>query len=90
MLNCGESPGTRIAGARLLRQLRSLSHPSASQELAEWYPRTPAIAYVLGRLLLDTVCVEDATVNLEHVEGSLGESSRTTRAIIGTDRNFIL
>ena len=80
MLNCGESPGARIADAKLLHQLWSLGHPSASQELAGWYPRTPAIAYVLGRSLLDAGRVEDAAVNLERVEGFLGGSSRTSLA----------
>jgi len=72
MLSCGESPGARLADAKLIHHLWSLGYPSASQELAEWYPRTPAIAYVLGRSLLDAGRVEDAAMNLERVEGFLG------------------
>jgi hypothetical protein len=82
MLNCGESPGARIADAKLINQLWSLGYPSASQELAQWYPRTPAIAYVLGRSLLDAGRVEDAAVNLERVEGFLGGLSRAALTLV--------
>ena len=90
MLNCGESPGARLADAKLIHQLWSLGYPSASRELAEWYPRTPAIAYVLGRSLLDAGRVEDAAVNLERVEGFLGELSSRAALILVIYKETIL
>lgn len=73
MLNCGESPTARLADAKLMHQMWVLGHPEMVQEMAEWFPRTPAVAYVLGRSLLDMGRVEDAAVILERVEAFIGK-----------------
>ncbi|KAF8314772.1 hypothetical protein DL93DRAFT_2167187 [Clavulina sp. PMI_390] len=91
-LNCGEAPGARLADSKLLQQLWVLRHPHVVQEMAEWFPRTPAIAYVLGRSLLDLGRVEDAATSLERVEAYIerditaqGEETIALAAVLPPD-----
>jgi nuclear pore complex protein Nup160 len=65
-----EAPG--VAEARLLHSLWIAGQFEAVQDLAQWFNRTPAIAYVLGRALLDSGRAENAVKHLESVESILG------------------
>ena len=57
----------------LCDRLRLLGYHHASQEVLVWLPRTPGVAYVLGRLWLSMGRPDDASGLLEKLAGSFGE-----------------
>ncbi|KZT55332.1 hypothetical protein CALCODRAFT_484882 [Calocera cornea HHB12733] len=59
---------TALAGdVKLLNELRLQGHHSLVAEVAGWYPRSPAISFVLGRAMLDLKQGEEAANVLEGI-----------------------
>lgn len=53
-------------------RLRLLGHHGVAREMVAWFPRTPAVSYVVGRLWLNVGRADDAAYLLEKLAGSFG------------------
>ncbi|KZP00045.1 hypothetical protein CALVIDRAFT_320407 [Calocera viscosa TUFC12733] len=67
---------TALAGdAKFLNELRLKGHLSVVAEVASWYPKSPAVSFVLGRALLDLKRGEEAADLLEGIASVFEEDS---------------
>ncbi|EJD54022.1 hypothetical protein AURDEDRAFT_110670 [Auricularia subglabra TFB-10046 SS5] len=58
--------------AAFVNTLRKAGFLGTTSEICRWLPRTPAIAYVRGRIMLDIGRADQAATMLERVAGTLG------------------
>ncbi|TFK87436.1 hypothetical protein K466DRAFT_663014 [Polyporus arcularius HHB13444] len=56
-------------------RLRALGYREVAREVLSWFPRTPGVTYVLGRLWLDEGRYDDASSAMEILAGSFGPHS---------------
>ena len=61
------APEVSEAEVQLIHRIWTLGFAQIAHEVARWYPRAPAIAYLIGRILLDVGRVEDGADLLETV-----------------------
>jgi nuclear pore complex protein Nup160 len=72
LLRTRAMPTVEMSEVQFLNQILKLGQGEVAREMLEWFPRSPAITYLLGRALLDCGRSDDAATLLERVEHSVG------------------
>jgi nuclear pore complex protein Nup160 len=72
-----------VAKAEILfcERLRLLGYYVVAREMLAWFPRTPAVSYVIARLWLSAGRADDAAYLLEKLAGSFGMPSDFSRGV---------
>ncbi|KAF8312566.1 nucleoporin Nup120/160-domain-containing protein [Cantharellus anzutake] len=68
------APEVSEAEVQLIHRIWTLGFAGIANEVAQWYPRSPAVAYLMGRTLLDLGRAEEAADLLETIAFCFGST----------------
>ncbi|KAF8335076.1 nucleoporin Nup120/160-domain-containing protein [Cantharellus anzutake] len=69
------APEVSEAEVQLIHRIWTLGFAGIANEVAQWYPRSPAVAYLMGRTLLDLGRAEEAADLLETIAFCFGKQT---------------